>query len=370
MIRSVVAATRVLSAALLALVVFANDASAQSAPDDARWALSLHFENDLFADTDRHYTNGLKLTAVSPDLTSAFENRDELPPFMQRAMNKLLPYVPFNKEKNASRTLAFSLGQNIYTPDDIANPNLIPDDRPYAGWLYFATTFQVRTESRQDTFDVQIGVVGPPSLAEQAQDFVHRLRGIERPEGWDNQLRFEPGLVLAYERALRSPLLFGDPRALGFDVIGNAGGAIGNIAIYAGAGAQMRFGWNLPPDFGYSVIRPGGVTQIDTRPNSSSRERGSAEARRRGLERRNAFSFYGFAGVNGRLVARDIFLDGNTFRSSHDVDAERAVADFMAGVTMGYRGLKVSLARVYRTREFEGQDKAQRFGSITLSYRF
>ena len=69
-------------------------------------------------------------------------------------------------------------------------------------------------------------------------------------------------------------------------------------------------------------------------------------------------------------MARDIFLDGNTFRSSHDVDTEHAVADFMAGITMGYRGLKLSLARVYRTREFEGQDKAQRFGSITLSYRF
>ena len=33
----------------------------------------------------------------------------------------------------------------------------------------------------------------------------------------------------------------------------------------------------------------------------------------------------------------------------------------MAGITMGYRGFKLSLARVYRTREFEGQDKAQRF---------
>jgi lipid A 3-O-deacylase len=39
---------------------------------------------------------------------------------------------------------------------------------------------------------------------------------------------------------------------------------VGNVATYLSAGAQLRAGWNLPPDFGYSVIRPGGVTQVDS----------------------------------------------------------------------------------------------------------
>ena len=36
-----------------------------------------------------------------------------------------------------SRQSDFILGQSIFTPEDITNPNLIVNDRPYAGWLYF-----------------------------------------------------------------------------------------------------------------------------------------------------------------------------------------------------------------------------------------
>jgi hypothetical protein len=67
---------------------------------------------------------------------------------------------------------------------------------------------------------------------------------------------------------------------------------------------------------------------------------------------------------------RDIFLDGNTFRDSHDVDRNLLVGDLLAGVTLGYGGLKLSLAQVLRTREFKGQTRDHRFGSITLSYAF
>jgi hypothetical protein len=31
--------------------------------------VSFYFENDLFAHTDQHYTNGVKLSVISPDLT-------------------------------------------------------------------------------------------------------------------------------------------------------------------------------------------------------------------------------------------------------------------------------------------------------------
>ena len=44
------------------------------------WTFSLYFENDLFADTDRRYTNGIKLSWVSPDL-SDYRDSPELPPW-------------------------------------------------------------------------------------------------------------------------------------------------------------------------------------------------------------------------------------------------------------------------------------------------
>ena len=72
--------------------------------------------------------------------------------------------------------------------------------------------------------------------------------------------------------------------------------------------------------------------------------------------------------ATGRLVARDNFLDGNTFSDSHHVDKEPLVGDAGFGVSLIWRNLKVSYARVLRTREFELQANSQRFGSISLSY--
>jgi len=74
--------------------------------------------------------------------------------------------------------------------------------------------------------------------------------------------------------------------------------------------------------------------------------------------------------VQGRGVVHDIFLDGNTLRDSHSVDRKPFVADLLAGATLGYSGMKLSFAKVLRTREFRGQPHDHRFGSITLSYAF
>lgn len=43
-------------------------------------------------------------------------------------------YVPLF-DPGASKRIVYSLGQSIFTPDDIRQTALIRDDRPYAGWL-------------------------------------------------------------------------------------------------------------------------------------------------------------------------------------------------------------------------------------------
>jgi hypothetical protein len=331
------------------------------------WLLGVHFENDLFAKTDGQYTNGIKLTAVSPDLTSKFENRSELPRFAQKVMNKVLPFVPFIDEPQAARTFAFSLGQNMYTPDDIEPTALIRDDRPYAGWLYGALTFQTRTRRRQDTFDLQLGIVGPASFGEQTQDFVHRLRGIDRPQGWAHQIRNEPGIVLAYERASRTRDLFGGGRGIEADLVTRYGVTLGNVATYLGAGVQLRLGTSLPDEYGYAPIRPGNVTQIGDLPISGTPNLTASGSIARA---RKQLSLHAFIGVDARAVARDIFLDGNTYRDSHSVEREPLIADVFFGLSLRYRDFSVVLARVVRSREFQGQDKKHQFGSISLGFAF
>jgi hypothetical protein len=145
---------------------------------------------------------------------------------------------------------------------------------------------------------------------------------------------------------------------LGYDVISHAGAALGNVYIYGNAGTEVRFGLNLPGDFGTSYIRPGGNTNAPTTVDDPR------------LRNTQAYGLYFFTAATGRLVGRDIFLDGNTFRDSHSVDKETVVGDLIVGASVTFHRYKLSYAQVFRSREFEQQDKNNNFGSISLAVTF
>jgi len=45
--------------------------------EDDRWTMNIYFENDLFAETDLNYTNGVRASFISPDVDSFFTQREE-----------------------------------------------------------------------------------------------------------------------------------------------------------------------------------------------------------------------------------------------------------------------------------------------------
>ncbi|MBM4346519.1 MAG: lipid A deacylase LpxR family protein, partial [Deltaproteobacteria bacterium] len=101
------------------------------------------------------------------------------------------------------RNIGLSLGQNIYTPEDISRRDLIKGDRPYAGWTYLALTFHVKNTAKMDVFEVTMGLVGPASLAEETQRIVHRWLDTHDPKGWRNQLKNEVGVNIGWQRNWR-----------------------------------------------------------------------------------------------------------------------------------------------------------------------
>jgi lipid A 3-O-deacylase len=323
--------------------VYAKD---EPAADVERGVFTFQYENDLLAGTDRHYTNGVRVSYTSPAL------RDQIP-WAADALEWLYPFDP-----GADARLRVSLGQNIYTPGDIKIRELIPNDRPYAGWLYAGVALNVEARQelfgtrsdRLDTFELELGVVGPASLAKETQKFVHDIIGSPDPKGWDNQLENEPGLLIVLERKLRTPPLSWGP--LQTDAIPSIRASLGNIETSAGLGGIVRLGQGLEADYGPPMIRP----------NLAGRTFFKKAAR--------AFNWYVFAGAEGRLVARDIFLDGNTFRDSHSVDKKHAVGTFQAGAAASYHNVRLTFSYIVRTLEFEGQGSPDRFGAISVSYRF
>lgn len=340
----------------VACIVFALSVYGHSviAADTDWWTSSFFLDNDLFSDTDDGYTNGIRFSAVSPDLND-FEEDARLPSWL-RSINRQLRFFR-GDEIDLQRNMVVTLGQQMYTPDEryIDRTDIVEEDRPYAGWLYLGFGYQVSNFNRLDTTVFNIGVVGPSSRADDAQDAVHDARGFEKYQGWDNQLRDELGLQWLYTRKHKfyQPI---DVGKLGYDVIGQWGGSLGNVATYLETGAEFRFGWRLPKDFGTSSASPGGD-------NSSPGSRFDSRVR-------NIFlgGLHGFVAVNGRWVLHDITLDGNTFSDSHSVDKEPLVGSAVVGVAMTIYRLKLSFSRRFVTDEFKGQEDSKGYGTVSLSY--
>jgi lipid A 3-O-deacylase len=338
-----------------------------------RHLVSFQLENDLFAGTDSQYTSGVKLTWVSPNLASDFN--DPLLPSWVRCSTQRLRHVLewFLPPEASARNVVVTVGQAMYTPADRDRTTQDPADRPYAGWAYLGFGYNVRRDPSAgdrgyapamptlDTVEIDLGLVGPHAYARQSQDFVHRVRGLPRFQGWSNQLRDEFGIQIVSERKYRPPSWpRGDWQA---QVIPHWGFSVGNVASYVNVGAEFRAGWRLPDDFGTSPIRPGGD-------NAAPRAGGPS------VRVYQRHSFHAFVSIDGRAVANNIFLDGNTFAESHAVKKRPFVGDIAYGwaytwpPTALFPSGKLAYSHYVQSREFYGEARNHGFGSVTLSVEF
>ncbi len=334
---------------ILAGLVGWSAASAAVEPQTG-W-LAVTEENDSLSNPfgshqDRHYTQGLKVVLFGGDdfLTN-----------VTATLNRALP--AWGIQPQAADLGLIIMGQNIYTPQNLTNAAPIKSDHPYAGWLYTGLVFQRRGElaanlAVMENFEINLGIVGPQSIAEEAQKTIHRWWFPDDiPRGWKYQVQTEPGLELKYARLWRySPT---EQSARYVDLIPRVGAELGNVQISATAGAALRLGYNLPADFGVPII------------DSPASVNG-------GLTRHTPwFSCYAFGGVDGRAVAHDITLDGNSFRSGPSVRKNNFVADLSWGVAFQiFRHVEIAYTRTFRTEQFRGQAGNDIFGSLTLKGTF
>ena len=299
--------------------------------------LTLQFENDFFGGSDGQFSHGMRIAWMSPE--------DLVPEWAKRVAD----WVP-RFEVARSKRIVYSLGQSMFTPNDLSRTDLIRDDRPYAGWLYAGFGLVSVGDDFLDNLELNLGVVGPASFAKDTQRAWHELFNFPRPLGWDHQLENEPGIQLSFERKWRAWETFSVER-LGGDITPHLGIAVGNVLTQGAVGLTLRLGENLPNDYGPPRIRP-------SLPGSDY------------FISLSNFGWYLFVGAEGRAVARNIFLDGNTFRDSHSVDKEHFVADFQAGIVFFIGGARIAYTHILRTEEFESQDAPGQFGAVSVSFRF
>jgi hypothetical protein len=328
------------AAATLALLLLAPVAARAADPPgpENRGAISFTLENDLFAGTDRYYTSGFVLAWRS----STYDPPSWLE-FLTARGNPLFP-------EGGTPRWGLAFGQKIFTPADIERRNPDPLDRPYAGWLYGALSLTSYTASQYGGLELQIGVVGPSALGEQTQNNVHDFMNIDRALGWDYQLKDEPGVNLIAYRQWRQNW------ASGFDgisvgIVPNVAVSLGNVQTYASGGMLFRFGDALETDFGPPRMRPSIAGSAFYQPD-------------------RRWGWYAFVGVEGRAVARDIFIEGNTWRESRGQDLESLVGDASIGGVLVTPWARLTMTYTLRSREFTNQRETAQFGSVSVTMPF
>ncbi len=333
---------RIRVAALAAIAGLAASVPAAHAEDGGQ--LTVIEENDsIFYPSDKHYTQGIRFSYLTSPLTS------------NDALNAPFDWfgdLPFAQSDTKARYADWGLGQSIFTPTDIHQRVPDPRDRPYAGWLYGdLSLIQESDHRRLDDLELQLGVVGPDALGRQVQNDWHiDVLGARPALGWDHQLPNEPGMVASYNRKFR--FIAENAEHFGVDFIPEAGASLGNVFTYADAGAMLRIGLNLANDYGPPRILPG----------QSGSDYYNSDAG-------GPIAAYLFIGTEGRLVARNIFLDGSTFQSSPSVDKRVAVGDASLGGALRIgANFRVTYSFTERSEEFVGQQGPDRFSSVSVSY--
>jgi len=340
----------------LGVAVAAPQADTAAAVNTRGPVLEMTEENDWFAGTDRHYTQGARVVYLGAE----------------HSEDRWIKDVWALGIRVDVWRWGFEIGQSIFTPENLDASYPVPNDRPYAGWLYGGPVLQRRGVTPAagipvlESLQLQAGVVGPAALAEEEQNAAHYIGGFNQAEGWHNQLHAEPGFALRYLRTWR--LAPAGPRNWSAELLPQAGGSLGNVDTSARIGAALRMGWRLPDDFGIQAIDALGLT-----------DGGRSAA---GPDRR--FGWYLFFRAEGRAVGYNEFLDGNLFRGSERdayapgavfpdppyVDKRPFVCDLQGGVVLVGARLELAFTMDYRTKEFYGQEVEDAFGSVALRAKF
>jgi lipid A 3-O-deacylase len=320
-------------------------------PLHAQTTFTLQEENDSFARaslrSDRAYTNGTRM------LWSWV-------PSGHSRLDRVAAILCGHTTEQCDRTVTAGLGQNMYTPENLARTSPVLGDRPYGGWLYGTLMFDATRQRTNDHIELYAGVIGRDSHAEEVQTFVHQhvTPRAQDPLGWDNQIGEWAAFLASYERRVKLlPRKLRNDRLSWFDVTPAIGGAAGNVFINASASTTVRLGYNLPPYF----IEPIRAVPFALRTNTREKP-----------ETRPDWDAYIYVVANATYVARNVFIDAED--EQYRIERRSSVREHRAGISVRVRHFRFAYQQTWRSSEFrplvtrvQQSSRAHSYGMIMIS---
>ena len=286
---------------------------ANSATADTTQTFWFWYENDLFAGTDRYYTQGVYTQVSHP----AFRHLD---------IGGIL--TPGRTDK-----YAYSLRASLeaYTPSSIRSDSILRGDHPYAGLFYLSALSQsLNAGSRWWTgASLSLGLIGPVAGGEEIQTRIHRATDNFIPLGWQHQIRNDILLNYHYELGYRLS------HSQGHLVSAFSKAYVGTLLDQACVGFS-------------SDVYP--------------------------LPMLKQFSLRLHTGVEGQVVAYDTKLQGGLFNrtspyviSSNELSRLRAKG--MVSITLSYRRVFIGANYSWRSREFS-TGQGHKWGGVYTGFDF
>lgn len=210
---------------LLSLLIHGSNATAQ--PMNSKHSLRILWDNDYINvrgdGTDRYYTNGIRI--------DYFYSKKQKPKFPSSLL--------LNISDVNNNIYGWGLAQFMFTPKNIAVPDIQYNDRPYAGALYSIHSLQSidKIKKIKVTSEIRLGVIGPLSFAKETQTWVHNAFNYTKPFGWHNQVPND--IILNYNISIEKQMLQASKKILLVGIVETFSGTIYNAAS---AGFMLRVG--------------------------------------------------------------------------------------------------------------------------------
>lgn len=316
---------RLAATALVGVAAFLSPPNRAVAQDVRSFTLSFDNDGFVFWDppsqrSDYYYTHGMRVEALLA----------RTPPIVDLPVCGVAP-----ASAGGCALTWFSLGQQIYTPENVFSDDPPVDDHPYGGLLYAELGGSRIAPDGLTRIGLRVGVTGTPSLGQRAHQGFHRWLDKAEPTGWQHQIPFEVAFAVgAHRTAVWAPLPSAWPVSVA--LLPQWGGTLGTLRTSAAAGLGLRVAWNAPPATDWGLPGVSGLHVVA------------------------AFD------ASGEVVFRDLFLDGSTFGESVRAQRTMLVGRRAGRLQLGFGGFSLEFSATRVSPRFRAQESAHTFGTVRL----
>lgn len=277
--------------------------------------LKINFDNDILNNTDRFYTNGIRIEIISPALRVFPLNFS------------MLPYWG-----SGTNYYGIAVVQNMYTPSTTKVGGILYGDRPYAAYLYLGN-YKITLDPEKkfsQTSELDLGIIGPYSFGGFIQKAFHTSvpTNVE-PLGWVYQVQND--LVLNYNLCFEKGFI--SNRNFELNIYTNP--SLGTLYTNIKGGIRLRGGIMNPYFINLGISKARYNRQL-------------------GLKNTQLFLS---VNLEGKVIGYDATLQGGLFNQSsvykiNGASISRFAFEGNVGLTLTHGGLRLEVGQYLLSPEF------------------